>query len=44
MLVLYLDQHSMLLITVLTLYLTSKPALNDLANVLNYILLHRYYV
>ena len=31
----YLDQHSMLLITVLTLYLTSKPALNDLANVLN---------
>lgn len=26
MLVLYLDQHSMLLITVLTLYLTGKPA------------------
>ena len=31
----YLDQRSMLLITVLTRYLTSKPALNDLANVLN---------
>ena len=25
------------------LYLTSKPALNNLANVLNYILLHRYF-
>ena len=34
----------MLLITVPTLYLTSTPALNDLANVLNYILLHRYYM
>ena len=44
LLVFYLDQHSMLLITVLTQYPTSKPAFNDLANVLNYFLLHGYYV
>ena len=30
LLVLYLNQHSMLLITVPTLYPTSKPAFNDL--------------
>ena len=35
----YPDQHSTLLITVPTLYPISKPAFNNLANVLNYFLL-----